>query len=118
MRPHLNKSQQAKRHLSYAKFATDTLRYTKDGDFIPSNHFTPDSRSPCNAPFYAIIGLGSVKESYAVDSQGQNSSENDLQQASFELSEVSIPLLHGPRLREAFVRIPWISHIFDARCSQ
>lgn len=43
--------------------------------------------------------------------------ENDLQSAAFELSKVSIPIFHRPRLGKAFARISWFGNEFNARGS-
>ena len=49
-----------------------------------------------------------------MDTQSENSSENDSQQAPVKLSKVPMSFLHRSRTGETFARIPWIGHVFHA----
>ena len=49
---------------------------------------------------------------------GQNSSKDELQSSSYQLSTVSIPFLHGPGYRETYARKPWSGDCQYAGCGK
>lgn len=65
--------------------------------------------------FLTHVAFGTITESHAVDSQSKNPSENDLQQTSFKLSEVSIQVFHRSRFGASFAGISRLGHIEYAR---
>lgn len=62
-----------------------------------------------------FLGFGTIKKSYAMDPQSENSSENDIQQTSVKLSKMSIEILYGSRFRTSFVRLSWVGYDKHAR---
>merc|ERR1712233_122491 len=55
-------------------------------------------------------GPGTAEEPHAMDSQGENPPEDDLQSATVELPEVPVPVFHGPRFGATLVGQPRAGH--------
>lgn len=59
-------------------------------------------------------GPGTAEEPHAVDTQGEDTPEDDLQQAAAELPEVSVQVLHRSGTGEASARVAWVGHVEHA----
>lgn len=64
--------------------------------------------------FFCYLGPRTITQSYAVDTQSENTSENDLQSSTAELPEVPVQILHRPGAGAASTRLARLSHVQHA----
>jgi len=61
-----------------------------------------------------ILGSWTTSKSHAVDSQGKNPPQDDLQPASSKLPKVPVPVLHRPGIGAAFAGFARLSYVQHA----
>lgn len=56
--------------------------------------FFIENMSTTSIVLNVFLGFGAVEKSHAMDTQSEDSSQDDLQPTSTELSKMSVPILH------------------------